>query len=164
MQSGILFPRKSAMDEAKIRPVQIDDFDAVTRLLVLLGRAPVGEAEREVCREVFRRHVESPDTASLVAEIDGRAAGFCSLVFRERLNYPRPQAWIPDLIVEESARGRGLGKKLLEAAFEAARRRGCCAITLETGYQRKVAQALYRKAGMVNPSLVFSKNLEGRWP
>ena len=36
--------------------------------------------------------------------------------FRERLNRPNREAWIPDLIVTERSRGRGLGRALLLAA------------------------------------------------
>ena len=61
------------------------------------------------------------DAAHLVAEDDGEVIGFCSLHFRERLNYPTPEAWVPDLIVSERARRRGAARALLEEAERPAR-------------------------------------------
>ena len=56
-----------------------------------------------------------------MAEDDGEVIGFCSLHFRERLNYPTPDAWVPDLIVTERARRRGAARLLLEEAERRAR-------------------------------------------
>ena len=109
---------------------------------------------------VYRRHLADSQTASLVAEVDGEVVGFLSLVFREHLNFIRPQAWIPDLIVTETARGLGAGRALLEAAFAAARQRGCEAIRLESGYGRKVAHQVYEAVGMTNGGYYFTKRLD----
>ncbi len=60
-----------------------------------------------------------------MAEEDGQVVGVLSMEFRERLNRPNREAWIPDLIVTERSRGRGLGRALLLAAFEIAQQHGC---------------------------------------
>ena len=91
--------------------------------------------------------------------MNGRAVGFCSLEFRERLNWGVPQGWIPDLIVTAGARGVGAGKALLLQAFEVARERGCWSVTLESGYQRGVAHQLYRSAGMTQDGYYFTFRL-----
>lgn len=48
-----------------------------------------------------------------------------------------------------AARGRGLGRRLLEELLAAARTRGCRRVVLETASVLKQAQALYRSAGFV---------------
>ena len=142
-------------DGITIRPITGDDFDAVAALLAELGRPTLSDASRAGAAEVYHRHVDRSDTASLLAERDGRAIGFCSLEFRDRLNWGVEQAWIPDLIVTADARGLGAGKALLARAFQLAAERGCWSVTLESGYQPTVAHELYRSIGMSNDGFYF---------
>lgn len=144
------------MSEVAVRPIGPEDFEAVTRLLAELGRPRVGPEDVEGARAVYLRHVARDDTASLLAEQDGEAVGFCSLEFRDRLNRTTTQAWIPDLIVTERARGTGAGKALLLRAFDLARERGCWGVTLESGYAREVAHRFYRAQGMKQEGYYFS--------
>ena len=90
----------------------------------------------------------------------GAVVAFCSLHYRSRLNYPTPDAWIPDLIVTFSERGKGTARALLGEAERRARERGCWALTLESGYQRKEAHALYLSLGLEDKGLYFGKPLE----
>jgi GNAT superfamily N-acetyltransferase len=137
---------------AEIRAIRDteDDFEAVTRLLAELGRPAPTEDRLQALRRTYAAHIARSDTASLIALRDGAAAGFCSLEFREPFFTLRPQAWIPDLIVDEAARGFGIGAALLDAAFAEARRRDAYAAVLESGSQRTVAHQLYRTAGMAD--------------
>ena len=86
----------------------------------------------------------------MLALLDGRPAGFVSLEFRQPFFTLRPQAWIPDLIVTEQARGLGIGAALLEAALADALRRDAYSAALESGHHRAVAHRLYAAAGMAD--------------
>ena len=134
----------------EIRPIRDDDpdFEAVTRLLAELGRPAPSDERMPALRRTYTQHVARNDTGSLLALLDGVPIGFCSLEYREPFYTLRPQAWIPDLIVGERARGRGIGAALLDAAFDAALRHDAYATVLESGAQRSVAHQLYRGAGM----------------
>lgn len=143
------------MPDIVIRPATADDFQVIARLLAELGRPAVSPEAEQAAREVYLRHIGRPDTASLLAEVDGEVVGFMSLEFRERLNHTRPQAWIPDIIVTESARGLGAGKALLLRGIELARQRGCWSVVLDSGYSRTVAHQLYRSVGMRDEGLYF---------
>ena len=134
----------------EIRPIadDDDDFDATTRLLAELGRPAPSEERLPALRRTYARHVANPDTGSCLALLDGRPVGFISLEFRHPFFTTAPQAWIPDLVVTESARGHGIGAALLGAAFAEAIRRGAYAAALESGHQRQVAHRLYQAAGM----------------
>lgn len=135
----------SAVD---VRRIAAGDFEAVTRLLAELGRPAPSDGRLPALRRSFDEHVRRPETASLLATLDGDAVGFCSLEFRDRLHRVEPEAWIPDLVVTEGARGRKIGAALLDAAFAEAVARGAAAVTLESGLQRAVAHRLYTSAGM----------------
>jgi ribosomal protein S18 acetylase RimI-like enzyme len=54
---------------------------------------------------------------------------------------------IHDLAVLPPYRGKGVGRELLRAAEEHARRKGCCKLTLEVQDDNTRAQALYRSFG-----------------
>ena len=136
--------------DVAVRPIRDDaaDFDAVTRLLAELGRPAPAEERLPALRRTYTQHVGRSDTASMLAELDGTAVGFISLEFRQPFFTVAPQAWIPDLIVTEAARGLHAGAALLDAAFAEAIRRRAYAAALESGHHRAVAHRLYTAAGM----------------
>jgi ribosomal protein S18 acetylase RimI-like enzyme len=142
--------RISAGTGVEIRPIADDDadFDAVTRLLAQLGRPAPAEERLPALRRTYAQHVSRPDTGSMLALLEGAPVGFVSLEFRQPFFTTSPQAWIPDLIVTDAARGRDIGAALLDAAFAEASARGAYAAALESGHHRSVAHRLYEAAGM----------------
>jgi GNAT superfamily N-acetyltransferase len=148
----------SAKPGVEIRAIRDDDadFEATNRLLAELGRPAPAEERMAAVRRTHAQHVRRADTASLLASLDGTPVGFVSLEFREPFYTTAPQAWIPDLIVTEAARGRDVGAALLDAAFAEAGRRGAYAAALESGHQRHVAHRLYAAAGMRDVGSFFT--------
>lgn len=138
-----------------IRDAAPGDAERVAELLTELGRTPLSETTRAAFHAGYLRHLARADTADLVAELDGRAVGFCSLEFRPRLNRLKPEAWLPDLIVTEAARRRGIGRMLLGSALARSRDRGCGVLVLDSGLQRQAAHRLYRAAGLRDLALHF---------
>ena len=57
------------------------------------------------------------------------------------------RAWIEDVVVDESTRGRGVGEALTMAAIDEATRRGVRSIDLTSRPSRVAANALYVKLG-----------------
>ena len=144
----------------KVRDAEPQDFDAVTRLLELLGRAVVTDETRDRCREIYAAQISDPAAKHLVAENDeGDVVAFCSLQFRNRLNHPTAQAWIPDLFVLETARRQGIARALLTEAERHAIDRGCWDLTLESAYHRTEAHVLYTNFGMRDAGKYFRKLL-----
>ena len=136
--------------DVEIRSIVDDDadFEATTRLLAELGRPAPSEERLPALRRTYAQHVASPETGSLLGILEGRPVGFISLEFRHPFFMTAPQAWIPDLVVTEAARGRDIGAALLDAAFAQATARSAYAAALESGHQRQVAHQLYAVAGM----------------
>jgi GNAT superfamily N-acetyltransferase len=139
-------------ESVEIRPIVDDDadFEAVTRLLAELGRPAPTDERLPALRRTYAQHVARPETGSLLAIADGAPAGFISLELRQPFFTTAPQAWIPDLVVTEPARGRDIGAALLDAALAEAERRGAYAAALESGHHRAVAHRLYAVAGMAD--------------
>ena len=57
------------------------------------------------------------------------------------------RAWIEDVVVDESARGAGVGEALNVAALEVARQRGCKTVDLTSRPSREAANRLYQRLG-----------------
>ena len=136
----------------EIRPIADEDadFEAATRLLAELGRPAPSDERLPALRRTYAEHVRRPSTGSLLALLDGTAVGLVSLELRQPFFTTAPQAWVPDLVVTEAARGRDIGAALLDAAFAEAASRGAYAAALESGHHRAVAHRLYAAAGMAD--------------
>ena len=58
--------------------------------------------------------------------------------------------WIEDVFVEESARGTGLGRAIVEHVLARASERGCGRVELDVDVVNEPARALYAKLGFVD--------------
>ena len=150
-----------------VREAREEDWPRVAGLLAQLGRPAVADAvDADEHRATFARYLARDEAVALVAEDDdGSIVGFLDLEMRPRLNFLAPQAWIPDLIVDEGSRSRGVGGALLARAEEIARERGCWGITLESATWREDAHRFYLREGWDQAGHYFVRSLDGRpWP
>jgi len=98
-------------------------------------------------RDDLAEIVAAPDTCMFVARAAGRIVGSLTLVvFRIPTGI---RAWIEDVVVDESARGGGVGEALNRAALDEARRRGATTVDLTSRPSREAANRLYRRLGFV---------------
>jgi ribosomal protein S18 acetylase RimI-like enzyme len=141
-----------------VRPAEPRDADAVLALMEGLTRPPVAE-DPGPQRAVFLAHLAHEDALVYVAEVEEQVAGAVSLWFQPRLNWTSPQAWIPDLYVEPAFRRRGAARALLDACAEAARRRGCHRVVLESGHHRAEAHRLYEQYGFQHYARAYTLEL-----
>ena len=87
----------------------------------------------------------SPATVLLVARLDGRIVGSLTLaLFRIPTGM---RAWIEDVVVDEAARGHGVGDALNRTALEIAAERGARTVDLTSRPSREAANRLYRRLG-----------------
>ena len=150
----------------EVREARASDWPAVSALLAELGRPDVrGREDEEAHRRAFEEYLGREDAVALVA-VDGEdVVGFIDLEFRPRLNFRERQAWVPDLVVAETARSRGAGSALLAEAERRARERGCFALELESAVWRERAHAFYLREGMKHSGAAFVKVLgDADWP
>jgi ribosomal protein S18 acetylase RimI-like enzyme len=146
----VVVRRLTAPAGISLRQMEIDDFEAVTRLLGELGVPVPSEECIDAVRRTFVDHVRRPETASRVAVQDGAVVGVCTLELREPFFTLTPQAWIPEFVVMDQARGHGIGAALLDSALAEAAAHAAYAAVLESGPQRESAHRLYRAAGFAD--------------
>ena len=96
--------------------------------------------------EALQRIIESDSAQILIAEDEnGEILGTMTLVIFQIPTGIR--AWIEDVVVDSSARGKGIGKKLNLAALELARQAGAKTVDLTSRPARQEANQLYRSIG-----------------
>ncbi|MGZ6079459.1 MAG: GNAT family N-acetyltransferase [Myxococcaceae bacterium] len=83
----------------------------------------------------------------LVTRDEGTPVGVAYLSFQWTLERGGRVMWLEELYVLPERRGQGTGQRLLEAALEAARARGCVAVELEVEASHSRAANLYARAG-----------------
>lgn len=85
----------------------------------------------------------------LVAVLDGRVVGYIRLAFPTPLASNAHVRQIQGLAVADEARGQGVGRWLVRAAVEEARRRGARRLTLRVLGHNAPARKLYESEGFV---------------
>jgi ribosomal protein S18 acetylase RimI-like enzyme len=130
-----------------VEATTVDDemVEAFARLIPQLS-GPDAIPSRAMLQEV----VGAPTTTVLLAREphSRRIVGTLTLVvFRVPTGM---RAWIEDVVVDASMRGRGLGERLTREALRRARDRGASGVELTSRPSRDAANRLYQRLGFVS--------------
>ena len=118
----------------------VDDelYAAALRLLPQLSGTP-----QPLTRDHLAEIVATTD--QFVARVDGAIIGIATLVM-----YRTPvgvHAWIEDVVVDNAARGKGVGEALTRAMIERAKQKGVRKLALTSNPRREAANRLYQRLG-----------------
>lgn len=115
-------------------------FEAFQRLVPQLSSSNPPPTRAEL-KEI----VESEATILFMARDEGKLVGSLSLaVFRIPTGV---RAWIEDVVVDQSARGKGIGEALTRAALDRASELGVKTVDLTSRPSREAANRLYQRVG-----------------
>ena len=99
-------------------------------------------------RPALKDLVNDPSRGSVWLICDGDAAvGYLALTFGYSLEFHGRDAFIDELYIRPSHRGRGWGSRAMGHAEAIAQSKNIRAIHLEVGHRNVAAQAFYRKKG-----------------
>jgi putative acetyltransferase len=132
-----------AMEETQITICREDPRQLDVRALIAASDAYLGELYPAASNHLVDVDgLASADAVFLVGRRNQSALG--TIAFRV---FEPGHAEIKRMFVSDQARGFGLGRRLLVALEDAARRQGITRLSLETGIRQPEAIGLYRSAG-----------------
>ncbi|MCX8033220.1 MAG: GNAT family N-acetyltransferase [Thermoleophilia bacterium] len=99
--------------------------------------------------------LDSPNHQILVAEKNSQLVGMCACIFTLSTWSAAPVCELQDLIVSQSERRTQVGSKLIEAAREVARTRGCTRLFLLAEAWNFEAHAFYRRQGFQEKTCLY---------
>jgi len=113
-----------------------------------------------LCRNYLAERLGRDESVVLLAaEADGTTLGFVQMYPGFSSLAAARTYVLYDLFVDPAARQRGVGRRLMEAAAEEARRRGAVSLVLSTAKTNHPAQRLYESLGWVRDEEFYEYNL-----
>ena len=97
--------------------------------------------------QFLTERIENGDSKIFVAENEERLVGFVQLYPLFSSTRMKRYWLLNDLFVNESYRGKGFSKELIERAKEMAKSTDACGILLETGKSNDIGNKLYPSCG-----------------
>ena len=137
------------MTRLKIRHMTSADLPAAESLRAQTGH-PESSADWQCALEL------SP-TGCLVAESEGRLLGLTHYLFHRSTTAIAPNCYLQDLFTSAAARGKGVGRALIEGVYERARAAGSTRVYWQTHETNKAAMRLYDQVAKNGGFVVYSQ-------
>ncbi len=133
----------------EIAPVSDAEFEQLLPLIAAYQRFyEVEDVDEERNRAFFRRFLAPSEDGMLLGAREGeRLLGYACLYWHFSSTLARETVLMNDLYVEADARGKGVGRALIEASREVARERGAAHLEWATAPDNHTAQHLYDSTG-----------------
>jgi len=153
------------MIETRIREARPDDAPEIARIYNqgIEDRGATFETDPRTPADIASRMAEADRFPLLVAELDGTVAGWAGLSsYRARVCYAGIAEF--SIYIDRSARGRGIGRRLLAALVDTARGRGYWKLVSRVFPANAASRALCSACGFREVG-VYEKHaqLDGHW-
>ena len=138
------------MSDVQVWRAEAHEAEAVGDLMVAFrNHLGVGWPSENAFRAGVDRLIEDPNTLYLLGapDPDSPPLGVAQVRFRFGVWWAAEDCLLEDLFVHADARGKGVGRALVEAVIAAARERGCRRVELDANEDNAPALALYRSFG-----------------
>lgn len=147
-----------------IRPARPEDHDMWLPLWDgynrFYGRFDATALPIEITNATWLRFFESDEPIfALVAEADGRLVGLVHYLFHRSTTMLKDICYLQDLFTDETCRGQGVGRALIEAVYAEARRAGSERVYWQTHETNARAMVLYNQVAERSGFLVYRKQL-----
>ena len=110
----------------------------------------------------LRRLAGSGSDRVLVAVLEGRIVGLAGVHVAWMVHADNPTARLMSLVVDEGCRGKGIGRRLVEASVEFSRAWGCDRLELTSRLERAGAHSFYEAVGFSHTSKRYSMPVKSR--
>jgi GNAT superfamily N-acetyltransferase len=151
-------------DDIVVRPVESGDFAEWKTLWdgynAFYGRHGETALPEETTRLTWSRFFDGYEPVNaLVAEQSGQLLGLVHYIFHRSTISAGPVCYLQDLFTAEPARGKGVGRALIEEVYAQAEQAGCSRVYWHTHETNATAMNLYDKVAEHSGFVVYRKML-----
>ncbi len=133
------------------------DIDAILNLQTQIYRT---EKIADGAKAALEKQLADETCDVIVAKDEsGKVVATAAIYYIEVPVRSRPYAFLEGLVVDESARGQGIGTKMFEKILELAHTKNCYKILFTSSTDRLDAHKLYEKLGFKKWGLEFRMDL-----
>jgi GNAT superfamily N-acetyltransferase len=143
-----------------IRPVAPGDFAQWERLWEGYNSFYERTLEAEITKMTWSRFLDAYEPVhAVVAELDGQLLGLVHYIFHRNTTMIGPVCYLQDLFTAEAARGKGIGRALIESVYERAKEAGSTRVYWQTHETNLTAMKLYDHVAERSGFVVYRKQL-----
>jgi ribosomal protein S18 acetylase RimI-like enzyme len=135
-----------------IRSARIEDAEAIVRLISEMAGMDGDSSPTD--EEYVAYYISCPHSYALLAEEEGQVIGLLSYSIRPNLYHAGDGCLIEQLIVQEGARGRGVGGALVEELFQ---RLAALEVFVSAMPDNRRAISFYKSHGLTEEAVLLEK-------
>lgn len=145
-----------------VRPVARSDYDQWLPLWdgynAFYGRHGATALDPAITATTWQRFLDPAEPVhALVAEHDGALIGLTHYLFHRSTTAIAPVCYLQDLFTSEGARGKGVGRALIEGVYARAQEAGASRVYWQTHETNAAAMQLYDRIAERSGFLVYRK-------
>jgi GNAT superfamily N-acetyltransferase len=149
-------------NDLAVRPVARQDYDQWLSLWdgynAFYGRSGATALSPEITQMTWARFFDAYEPVhALVAEQDGQLVGLAHYILHRSTTALGPNCYLQDLFTSETARGKGVGKALINAVYERAKDAGSPRVYWLTHETNQTARELYDKVAEDSGFVMYRK-------
>ena len=149
-------------DQILIRPVTPADFHQWKPLWdgynAFYGREGATALPEHITNTTWMRFFDAYEPVhALVAERDGKLIGLVHYIFHRSTTSIAPTCYLQDLFTLVAARGKGVGRALIEAVYQRAQEAACSRVYWLTHETNETAMKLYDRVAEKSGFVVYRK-------
>lgn len=143
-----------------VRPLTPEDAPEWRRLWTAYLTFYESAVEDQVYASTFARLLgdDPQDFSGLIAEVDGQAVGLTHYLFHRHAWKIENVCYLQDLYADETVRGMGVGRALIEAVYAAADAAGAPSVYWNTQDFNATARKLYDRIGHKTPFIKYNRS------
>lgn len=137
------------MEDVTVRPLQASDEQAWRQLWTDYLTFYESSVTEDVYATTFSRLLgdDRNDFSGLIALENGRPVGLVHFLFHRHCWSVENVCYLQDLYADPSIRGKGIGRALIEATYDAADKADCPSVYWLTNHYNVTARQLYDRIG-----------------
>jgi GNAT superfamily N-acetyltransferase len=124
------------------------------------GRSGATALPEEITRATWERFFKATEPVyALVATHERRVVGLAHYLYHRSTTRLREVCYLQDLFTRSDLRGRGIGRKLIQGVFDAARAAGLTRVYWQTHVSNHAGRLLYDKVAEHQGFIVYAHDL-----